>query len=83
MSFQVANSRGRNFLNLLDNDLKPIIPLTIKDGPWLQYFGLSNSLCARATSVKIVDGGLYFLLSLYFLFIFYFLFFYTGLGRIK
>jgi len=35
MSFQVANSRGRNFLDLLDDDLNPIIPSNIKGSPWL------------------------------------------------
>ena len=49
MSFQVADFKGRNFLELLDNNLNPIELLTIKDSPWLQHFGHSNSLCARAT----------------------------------
>jgi len=32
-----------------NSDNKPLEPLYIKDGPWLQNFGHSNSLCARAT----------------------------------
>jgi len=49
MSFQAADLKGKNFLELLDNNLNPIELLTIKGGPWLQQFGHSNSLCARAT----------------------------------
>ena len=48
MSFQVADLKGRNFLELLDDNLNPIEPLNIKGGPWLQQFGHSNSLCVRA-----------------------------------
>jgi len=43
------NSKGRNFLDLLDNDLNSIEPSSIKKGPWLQHFSYSNSLCARST----------------------------------
>ena len=53
MFFQVANSRGRNFLDLLDNNLNSIISLNIKGSSWLQYFSLLNSLCAKATRAII------------------------------
>ena len=49
ISFQVADLKRRNFLELLDNNLNPIEPLNIKGSPWLQQFGHSNLLCARAT----------------------------------
>jgi len=49
MSFQVADLKRRNFLELLDNNLNPIELLNIKGSPWLQQFGHSNSLCTRAT----------------------------------
>jgi len=49
MSFQAADLKGNFFLELLDNDLNPIKPLTTKGSPWLQHFSLSNLLCARAS----------------------------------
>ena len=49
MLFQAADSKGRNFLDLLDDNLNPIEPLSIKGGPWLQVFGHSNLLCAQAS----------------------------------
>ena len=51
--FQAADSRGRSFLDLLDDERNPIEPLNVKGGPWLQYFGMSNLLCARATRAII------------------------------
>jgi len=33
MLFQAADSKGRNFLDLLDNNLNPIEPSSIKGGP--------------------------------------------------
>ena len=47
--FQVADSKKRYFLDLLDDDLNPIEPLSIKDGPWLLHFSHSNMLCAWAS----------------------------------
>jgi len=44
--FQVSDSKGRNFLDLLDDDLNSIELSSIKEGPWLQYFSHSNLLCA-------------------------------------
>ena len=49
MSFQALDNKGKNFLELLDDESNPLKSLTIKDGPWLQYFGHSNTLCTRAT----------------------------------
>jgi len=49
MTFQALDGRGNHFLNLLDDDLNAIEPHQVKGGPWLQSFGHSNSLCARAT----------------------------------
>ena len=49
MTFQVSDLKGRNFLELVDNDNKPLKPTYCKDGSWLQVFGHSNLLCARAT----------------------------------
>jgi len=49
MSFQALDNKECNFLELLDNDLKSVEPLISDGGPWLKYFGHSNSLCARAT----------------------------------
>ena len=47
--FQASDGKGNQFLDLLDDDLNPIELSYIKGGPWLQSFGHSNSLCARAT----------------------------------
>ena len=49
MLFQALDSKGRNFLDLLDDDLNLIKPSSIKRGPWLQHFSHSNSLCAHFT----------------------------------
>jgi len=48
MTFQASDGKGRHFLELLDDELNPIEPHYKKGGPWLQSFGHSNSLCARA-----------------------------------
>ena len=49
MTFQASDSKGRNFLDLLGDDLNPIKPSSSKGGPWLLQFGHSNSLCTRAS----------------------------------
>ena len=46
MMFQASNGKGNHFLDLLDDDFNIIEPSYTKDGPWLQAFGHSNSLCA-------------------------------------
>jgi len=47
--FQALDSRERNFLELLNDDLNPIKLSAIRGSPWLQHFRYSNSLCAQAT----------------------------------
>ena len=49
MTFQASDGKGRSFLNLVDGNYEDIEPSYIKGGPWLQAFGYSNLLCARAT----------------------------------
>ena len=48
LSFQVSDDKGHNFLELLDNDSKPIEPSISKGGLQFKYFGHSNSLYTRA-----------------------------------
>ena len=48
MTFQASDGKGRNFLDLLDDDFNPIEPHYAKGGLWLQAFGHSNTLCAHA-----------------------------------
>ena len=49
MLFQVADSKERHFLDLLDDDLNLIKLLSTKDSLWLQHFGHFNTLCARTS----------------------------------
>ena len=49
MTFQTLDGKGNHFLDLLDDNLNVIEPSYSRDGPWLQAFGHSNSLCARAS----------------------------------
>ena len=49
MTFQASEGKDNHFLDLLDDDLNSIELSYIKGSPWLQMFGHSNSLCARAT----------------------------------
>ena len=49
MTFQASNEKGRQFLDLVDDNLNIIEPAYTKGGPWLQVFGHSNLLCACAT----------------------------------
>ena len=49
MMLQLSDMRGRQFLNLVNSDNYPLEPSYIKGGPWLQHFGHSNSLYARAS----------------------------------
>ena len=53
ITFQALNTKGRHFLNLLDDNLKPIKPLYSKRGLWLKFFGHFNLLCARASKAII------------------------------
>ena len=49
MMFQASDGKGKNFLELLDDNLNVVEPSYIKRGPWLQLVGHSNLLCAQAT----------------------------------
>ena len=49
MTFQASDGKGKQFHDLVDDNLEIIELSYIKGGPWLQSFGHSNSLCARAT----------------------------------
>ena len=49
MIFQVSDSKGRNFLDLLRDDFIPIKPSCSKGSPWLLQFGYSNLLCTWAS----------------------------------
>ena len=49
MTFQASDGKGNQFLDLMNDNLETIELSYIKGGPWLQAFGYSNSLCARAT----------------------------------
>ena len=49
MIFQASDSKGQYFLELLDENLKPIKLLSSKGGLWLKFFRHSNLLCARAS----------------------------------
>ena len=49
ITFQVSDSKGRHFLNLLNDNFNEIEPSYAKGGLWLQSFGHLNSLCVQAT----------------------------------
>jgi len=49
MMFQASDVKGRQFLELLNDNLHPIKPSYFKGGSWLKFFGHSNSLCARVS----------------------------------
>jgi len=49
MTFQASDGKGNQFLDLMNNNLETIELSYTKGGPWLQTFGYSNLLCARAT----------------------------------
>jgi len=53
MTFQASDAKVWHFLELLDDNLKPIELSYAKGGPWLKNFGHSNSLCARASRVIV------------------------------
>ena len=49
MYFQASDLKGKNFLNLNDNDGYPICLSYSKSGTWLQHFSHFNSLCTHIT----------------------------------
>ena len=48
MTFQVSDIKGKQFLDLINSNNNLLELSYIKGGPWLQNFGHSNSLYARA-----------------------------------
>ena len=49
ITFQASDLKGRQFLDLVDNNNNIIESFYVKGGSWLKMFGHSNSLCAWAT----------------------------------
>ena len=49
MTFQASDGKGRNFLELFDDNLNIIKLIYSKGRSWLKYFGHSNSLYIRVT----------------------------------
>jgi len=50
MYFQASDYKGRNFLELNNNNDKPICPTYSKGRAWLKHFDLSNNtMCAHIT----------------------------------
>jgi len=49
MFFQASDLRGKQFLDLLDDDLHSIELSYKKGGPWIKHLRHSNLLCASAT----------------------------------
>jgi len=48
MMFQVSDLKGRNFLDLVNSNNNILELSYCKGSTWLQHFGHSNTLCARA-----------------------------------
>ena len=48
MTFQASNLKGKQFLNLLNNNNIIIKPFYTKGRSWLKVFGHLNSLCVHA-----------------------------------
>jgi len=69
MTFQASDSKGNQFLNLLDDNFNIIELFYAKEGSWLQLFGHSNLLLWNALDINIF----LFLLSIFLDFIFLFL----------
>ena len=53
ITFQASNTRDKNFLDLLDNDIHLSKLSYTKGDSWIKYFGYLNSLCTRATKAII------------------------------
>jgi len=49
MIFQSLDLKGRQFLELCNNDNNSIELFYVKEDVWLKFFGYSNSLCVRVT----------------------------------
>ena len=46
--FQASDLKERNFMDLVNSNNNILEPTYSKSSTWLQYFGHSNILCARA-----------------------------------
>jgi len=53
MTFQASDIKGKNFLELLDNENNLLELSYSKDGTWLKYFGYLNLLCTRSSRAII------------------------------
>ena len=51
MMFQASDGKGKQFLDLLDDNSNDIKPSYVKWGPWLQAFEQSNILCVHTMRV--------------------------------
>jgi len=51
--FQASNTKGRFFLNLLDDNLKSVEPSYSEEVLWLKFFGYSNLLYTGASRAII------------------------------
>jgi len=51
MTFQASDAKGRQFLELLNDNLNSIEPSYSKS--WLKFLSYCNSLCARASRAII------------------------------
>jgi len=49
MTFQASDGKGKQFLDLPDDNSNAIELSYIKEEPWLQAFGQLNSLCVHVT----------------------------------
>ena len=46
--------KGRNFLDLNNDDNQPICPMYSKGGAWLKHFGLSNLMCVCVCITRLI-----------------------------
>ena len=47
--FQASEYKGRNFLDLNDDNNQSIYPIYTRGSAWIKYFSLSNSICIHMT----------------------------------
>jgi len=48
-TFRTSDLKGKNFLNLLNNNHTIVEPFYMKGGLWIKKFSFSNLLCTQAT----------------------------------
>ena len=49
MTFQASDLKGKQFLDLFDNDNNIIKPSYVKEGSWLKVFSHLNPLCVHTS----------------------------------